>query len=614
MLRLGEPCNVPPKVFDLLVHLIEYRGSLVSKQELMEAVWPGVFVEEATLARAVSDLRKILRDGEEGVKYIETVPKFGYRFVHEVRVEEAAPDRVDGFGRGWSRRWRLVGMAAACLAAVAGLAGVALRREPEGEFRSMAVLPFRVEGETDSRRGVAIADTLITSLSRGTTLEVRSMNAVRKYANQAADPVQVGRDLRVDVVVEGSLQRSGERVRLNARLVRVGDGSSLWSGVIEEKDGEGFALQDRLAMEVASSIDSRLTEPQRKALLEHGTSNALAHQMAMRGRQYFELRSGEGFRRAIECFEEAIRRDPEYAEAHAYLAEALFLYSGYRFMLQEQVVGRVRFEARKAIELNPRLADPHRVLALVAENYDYDRVASEREYELALSLNPRDGATHHFYAELLGMVGRFDEAAEEFEVASRLEPTSLILQIDWAKIEYFERKFDAALMRLQRVYESDPGYSWVYSHLSMVHIARQEYEKALEWHRAGVGLMGAPPDKHWTALCLAGMGRMEEARTLIKEWENAQPRGFSHHFARAKHFAWTGEPAKAVEELEMQIREHDSPGIIGLETDPLFDPLRGHPRFVELLRRIGAVEPEVVSKSAHQLMARRRQMLSGGAD
>ncbi len=609
LLRRGDVCNVPPKVFDLLVHLVERRGSLVSKQELMEAVWAGVFVEEATLARAISDLRKLLRDGEEGTKYIETVPKFGYRFVHTVEEEIADPGRVeDSPGRAvWTRRPVLV--AAACFAAAAGLAGLVHCRAADGTLRSIAVLPFRLEGEGvgDFRSGVAIADTLITNLSRGTTLEVRSINAVRKYANQAADPVQVGRTLQVDAVLEGSMQWLGQRLRLNARLIRTQDGQTLWSGVIEEQAVESFALQDRLAMEVASSIGSRLTEAQRKDLLDHGTNDVLAHQAAMRGRQSFALRSGESFRRAIECFEEAVRRDPEYAEAHSYLAEALFLYSGYRYMPQEQVIGRVRQEARKAIDLNPRLADPHRVLALVAENYDYDRSASEREYEIALSLNPRDGTTRHYYAELLGMLGRFDEAAKEFEIASRLEPTSLILQLDWAKLECFERRLDAALQRLQRVLTTDPGYPQAFLHLNLIHLARGEFEQMMESNRSAMRLLGLPPDKPWDAISLAAQGRRQEALRVLAEWDKEQQRTVPNHFDRAKMLAWTGQPAAAVAELEMQIAGHDTPGIIGLEVDPSFDPLRAHAGFQSLLRRMGAVEPGVVQRSARETLARLRR-------
>lgn len=600
--RGGQVLTVPPKVFDLLVYLVGRRGSLVSKQELMEAVWAGVFVEEATLARAVSELRKILKDGEEGAKFIETVPKFGYRFVHEVEAE--AP----GGGPG-RRRWMVAALA--CALCGVGALGLMLWRADSTKVQSIAVLPIRVEVDGEEvNKGVAIADALITSLSRATTLEVRSINAVRGYATKPADAVKAGRELGVDAVFEGALHESGDRVRLNARLVRVSDGQSLWSGVIQEEAADTFALQDRLAAEVASSIDSRLTAGQRQALADHGTRDAKAHQMVMRGRQYVALRSWEGFRRAIQCYEETLRRDPEYAEAHAHLAEALFLYSGYRSMPQGQVIERVRQEARRAIELNPRLADPHRVLALVAENYDYDRSGSEREYKIALSLNPRDGATHHFYAELLGMIGRFDEAAGEFEIASRLEPTSLIVLIDWAKIESFERKFDSALKKLQTVVERDSGFQHAYAHFGMVYFAAGEYQRSMEWNLKGTEVMGLGLDKHWAGLCLAAMGRKREAAKLYKEWDAEQAPGFPHYFARAKHFAWMGEPEKAVEQLELQYRTHETPGLIGIEADPGLDPLRTHPRFQALLRRMGAVEPEVVRRSARQIMARFRRPAS----
>ncbi|NWF82334.1 MAG: winged helix-turn-helix domain-containing protein [Bryobacteraceae bacterium] len=314
LLRSGAPVGLSPKIFDLLLHLSGNAGRLVSKKELMDAVWAGTFVEEATLARAVSDLRKALGDGEAGQRFIETVPKFGYRFICDVAVRGA--DAEQGDDTAGPRRSRLR-WAVGAVGAVVGLSGliwIGVWNRPSGPatIESVAILPIRAEsiplGAADP--GVSIADTLITSLSRATTLEVRSLNAVRRYAGKEVDPLEAGRELRVDAVLEGSLLSSGQKMRLNARLLRVKDGRTLWSGTIEEETGDPLSLQDQFASEVANSISSHLTEEQRAALADHGTTDRLAQQSLLRGRQYSAQRSGDGFRRAIECFEDAIRRDP----------------------------------------------------------------------------------------------------------------------------------------------------------------------------------------------------------------------------------------------------------------------------------------------------------------
>lgn len=406
ILRQGASAvPVTAKVFDTLVYLITRPGELVLRKELLDAVWPGVNVEEATLSRTISDLRKALGDGTGGVKFIETVPKFGYRFVaqlmpepeKEVEVEPiAAPvEPIPVVPMTRLRRWRSVLVAVVLL--LAGV-GAWMNASSQQEMHSLAVLPFHlVGGERDEVLEIGIADTLIASLSRIKSLQVRSLGAVRRFAGGAQDPVAAGRELRTDAVLEGTIQRMGDRVRVTLRLLSTRDGSARWSSHFDEAAGNALALEDSIALRATTELAAET-----KSALEP-TALRLAdpeiYRIFLEGRYLFAKRGEPEFLQAIARFEDVVRRAPGFAAGHAALAQTLMVYSGYGFRPQSETAVRVRQEANRAIELDPGGADGHRILGLLAENYDYDGKEAERQYKLALEANPNDAETHQFYGE-----------------------------------------------------------------------------------------------------------------------------------------------------------------------------------------------------------------------
>jgi DNA-binding winged helix-turn-helix (wHTH) protein/TolB-like protein len=302
LLRDGEAVPLTLKAYDLLQVLVENQGHLLQKEELLRRVWPDAAVEENNLTVTVSALRKAFGEGPADRQYIETVPRRGYRFVADLRV----PDQPAAPARRPSRK-RTFALAALALAlAAAGALGGLWTRAPGGApVRSMAVLPFRSLTSDSEHLGLGMADALITRLGH-TNLLVRSTGTVQKYTAPGLDPVTAGRDLQVDSVLEGSIQTSGDRLRTTVRLLRVSDGSTLWSGTFDERLTDIFAVQDQVSQRLAEALALELTESQTR----HDTTDSEAYQLYLRGRFFWNKRTLDGFLRGASYFREAAAKDP----------------------------------------------------------------------------------------------------------------------------------------------------------------------------------------------------------------------------------------------------------------------------------------------------------------
>lgn len=594
LLSDGHPVALTPKVFDALVYLVTKQGRLISKSELMEKLWPGTFIEDGTLVRTISDLRKALEDGSHGQKLIETVPKHGYRFVAHVTVAgDHAPKVTD-----WKRHRR----AALALIGVLAIAGTwyftARHRANSSTFRSVAVLPLRPLGSgSDGVLELGIPDTLIARLSRYRSLQIRSINAVSRYSGPGQDALRAGRELKVDAVLEGTLQRTGDSIRVSLRLLGTKDGRAQWTGTFDDRASDLFALEDSIATRVAGALAVGLVGG--GTAVQRHIPDPEAHRLYLEGRYFFSKRNipEPAIRTAIERFEQAIERDPDYADAHAAFAEALIVSGGYSVLPQTQVIGRVRQHCARALELDPGLAAAYRTLAVVAENYDYDRYKAEAEYKLALDRAPNDATTHHYYGEFLGLSGRFPEAEQEMQTAYQLDPLSVIQQTDWAFVAFWERNYDLAVDRAKTVLKLEPRFLKAYNVLAWARMYRGDDEAA--------ALAGLTPQEleldYYHARYRARDGHPEEAlkflRFAIRSGRYAWP------FPLARIYVAAGQPNQAIDVLERTLAAKDTPGLIGIETDPDYDSLRSNPRFQALEAKLGAVEPEVVRQAARRAKA-----------
>lgn len=630
LLRDGAPVPLTPKVFDTLVALVERSGHLIDKEELVEKLWPDTFVEVGTLTRNVSDLRKAL--GEEN--YVETVPKRGYRFVAPVteiddgcgaavvlEVTTGANPLVDPEGdaaregaqfarslgapavdrlRGTpgAIRWRPAPAFWAGVSLVAGMAVVlwisrqAPTRQPASgsPIRSIAILPFKPltpEGG-DQYLGVGITDTLITRLSNIGQVIVRPTSAVQKYATGTFDPVAVGREQRVDAVLEGSVQKLGDRVRVTVRLLGTKDGAPLWAYQCDQYCDDLFAVQDTISEQVATALLAKLTGEEKRLLGKRETGSAEAYQLYLKGRHFWNRRNAEGLKKSIEYFEQAIARDPNYARAFAGLSDSYLLLWGYGFMPPDETIPRVKATAKKALELDATLAEAHLSLGAVAWNYDWDWKGAEREFRRAIELNPNYATAHHYLGEFLAYQERFDEGWAEIGRALELDPTSLIINCDAGLILQFWRRWDDAIEQYRKTLEMDPSFrkarrflAGVYTHEKEFEAAKAELEKLRQ--------IDDSPGK-WDWLMATGdlyvySGRRAEAQRAYAEMKRLAARGYLDPGILMWMHIHLGEKDQAFEWMEKAYAAR-STTLTSIRVNPGYDPLRSDPRFKAIRRRM----------------------------
>ncbi|MGH9902375.1 MAG: tetratricopeptide repeat protein, partial [Pyrinomonadaceae bacterium] len=473
-----------------------------------------------------------------------------------------------------------------------GTAALYLWREPMKTAsvpspKSIAVLPFKplVAESRDESLEMGMADTLITRLGNSREVIVRPLSSVRKYVSLEQDPQAAGRELGVESVLDGSIQRWGDQVRVTARLVSVADGTSLWAGTFDEKFTGIFAVQDSISERVASALSLHLTGDEKRRLTRHHTENAEAYRLYLTGRYFLNKRTSEGFRTAIEHFTQAIEKDPRYAPAYVGLADSYQLQADYDLLPPSETSSKAKAAALKALEIDDTLAEAHASLADILKFYDWNWAGAEREYRRAIELNPNYATAHQWYAEFLAKMGRHAEAEAEIKKAQELDPQSVVTHSAAGWIFLFAREYDRSIEECRKVIEMEPGYTEVYSQLRRAYEQKGMFAEALaadEKYRASRG-RAAPAAAKGQDLRPAGakdywQGRLEVAsRDAEKEVTTLR---------LAEIYAQIGEHDRAFEWLEKAYREH-SFWMPYLKVHPHLDPLRPDPRFTDLLRRVG---------------------------
>jgi len=564
LMRDGHAVPLEPKTFDLLAVLVENSGRVVSKGELMNDVWVDSFVEDSNLPVSICKLRRALGEVHGERLYIETVPRRGYRFVARVSAAGAASDSFD---------------------AGSPIAGVKSNGAAGWAKGTIAVLPFKAIGATgDQYLGLGMADALITRLSNLRQITIRPTSSIRKY-DREQDPVVAGRDLRVEWVLEGSVQKSGKRIRVTVQLVSVGDGLSLWAETFDEKFTNIFAVEDSISKHVAAALAPKLSVEERRLLAKRHTENAEAYQEYLKGRYFFEKGTEVGFRKAIGCFEHAIQMDPSFALAYSGLADCYrFLHSHARG--PNGLLGEAKAKALEALRLDDSLGEAHASLAHFSL-YNWDWSGAEREFKRALELNPNYPAAHQWYSVFLRAMGRFDEAMAETRKAQQLDPLSLSVNTQMGSLLLLARRFDEAIEQLLQVVELDPNYPTSHFFLGVAYETKGMYEEAIREYEQAISLAGADPE---LTACLAGVyalsGRRTEARMMLDELKQLSVTRQATNYLIALVYTGLGDKEYALASLERgyEKREVD---LAALKIEPRFDSLRREPRFEGLLRRLG---------------------------
>jgi TolB-like protein/DNA-binding winged helix-turn-helix (wHTH) protein/Tfp pilus assembly protein PilF len=483
----GVPVSLEPKAMRLLLYLIENRGRLVRKQELLAAVWGDASVTESSLTRSVGLLRKTLDDDSREPRFIETVPTAGYRFIAQVEIvpefqpgatavpalPSAAPP-LPGSGPGQRRNLRLGLTAGACTVLLIAAAWLLVRYVHSARgIHSLAVLPLDNLSGDPSQEYFAdgMTDELITQLARIPNLRVVSRTSVMATKRSRRSLLDIARQLDVDAIVEGSIVRSGDRIRITAQLIDARTDRHLWAQSFEGPATDVLSLQDNVAQNIATQARLVLgpVSPQRPV-------NTAAHDACLRGRYFFNK---QDFAHSLESFQQAIALDPGYASAYAGYASALDAGATFGIGTPEQLMPKALAAAQRAIELDPQNGEAYTALGSVQTIYEWDWPAAEQNLTRGISLNPNDSIAEFKYAVYLDAVGRPQDAVTHMRRALQLDPLSFLINRRLGATLYLARQYDAAIVQLQRAAEMENRPATIDNYMSLIYEQKGDHDEAV---------------------------------------------------------------------------------------------------------------------------------------
>ena len=601
--KQGVRIKLQERPLQILLMLLERPGETITREELRARLWPaGTFVDfDHGISSAVNKLRAALNDSARTPRYIETVGRAGYRFIYPVAPHltpynvlppEHRPVLVHKpLPAPPRRRWLATTLIAAFVLALAAGSAMLFRQTAERPIRSIAVLPLKNLSSDPEQEyfSEGFTDELITRLASLQGLRVISRTSVMQYKDSTKPLPQIARELGVDAVVEGTVLHAGDRVRITTQLIRAADDRHLWAQSYDRDERDILALQNDVAREVADNIQLTLAAADRQKLATAHPIDHEAHELYLRGLYRFEKRSPEDLQAAIDYFQQAIDRQPDYAAAYAGLANSYALLGGYTGKPQGEFVARARLAAVKALEVDPQLARAHVALAVLAQNYDWDWQTAESEYRKAIQLDPNDATAHHWYSEFLGYQGRFSEAFGEVARAEQLDPLSLIIQTDHGALLFYARSYPEAEQRLRSVVARDPDYPRVRGLLIGVLLEDGRPDEALAELNA---LAAHRPStaRDWqlayAARAYVRKGDRQKADALIQQLERVSR---AQHLDSAPMICATADPVHkdlAFQWLEQAYREHSN-ALSSLKVNPSYDALRSDRRYADLLHRVG---------------------------
>ena len=612
----GEPIPLTPKVFETLMYLVENHGRIIEKNELMEALWPDTIVEENNLNKNISVLRRILGEKQGENRYIATVPGRGYKFVSPVTVSEFPPlDRSDspverdGPGdhsaipngpnedpletassasqqtatNGRNRKLIATALLGLLVCAVS-IAYFWRKPAPDDPLtRTVAVLPFKplAAGDRDVILEMGMADTLIAQLSNNPDMVVRPLASVRRFGGLEQDPMIAGRELGVDSVLDGSLQRIGDSIRVNVRLIRTNDGASLLSETFDEKFTDIFSLQDRIARKVSGALKARLGIPAQK----HSTENVEAYRLYLQGRYHALKSTPPEIRQGIDYYRRAIDADPNYALAFAGVAQAYAALPITSDVPPTEAFPQAKAAALRALEIDPELAEARIILGVIEFWYEWRWAEAETELKKAIETDPNNPDAHRFYGVLLTVTGRGDESVAELEKARELDPLSLIVNALKSQALFFHNRDPEALDQADKTLEIEPNF-WI-AHLmrSRILIRQGKLVEAVEAAKRAETFSGGNSEAvSLSAYALAKSGRREEAVAILEMLKSKAAVGYVPAYNLATIYNGLGRREEALQQLDAAVQSRDGRMIL-LKVDPKWDDIRSDPRFADVMRR-----------------------------
>ncbi|HEX3738746.1 MAG TPA: winged helix-turn-helix domain-containing protein [Terriglobales bacterium] len=607
--KAGMRIKVQQQPIKVLEMLLEHPGEVVTREELRTRVWPndsfGDFDQAVNIA--IGKLRSALGDPADNPRFIETLPKRGYRFIAEVRTLDGdPPSKIAGPPVSDLQQHQPVKLPRAAklhlrlaywimLAAVVGLASLfafwfnRTHQPPPPQIRSLAVLPLEnLSGDAQQDYFAdGMTDQLITDLAQIRALRVISRTSVMAYRGERKSLPEIARELNVDAVVEGTVLRSGDRVRITAQLIQAPADKHLWAETYEGNVRDTLVVQTKVAQAIAEQIRIELTPQEQAGLRNLKEVEPDAYENYLKGRYFWNKRSSDGLRKAIQYFNQAIVQDPTYAPAYSGLSDSYALAGDWQYgvMTTKEALPKAIAAAKKAIELDANLSEAHTSLAFCLEGFNWDWQAADTEFRRAIELNPGYATGHHWYSWHLALIGKNEEAISEMRKAQNLDPLSLIINSDLAELLLIARFPDASIVQSRKTIEMDSGFALAHNQLGQAYLAKSMFPDAISELEKSVELSGG------SAVCIANLarayaasGRSDKASELLNELKNRSSGGYQFSSELAVIYTTLGDKTRAIAWLERGYQDRFNPGVL---LRPSFDPLRSDPRFKDLVQRIG---------------------------
>ena len=613
--RQGVRVRLQEQPIQVLAMLLEHPGEVVTREELQKKLWPAdTFVDfDHGLNKAINKLREALGDSATSPRFVETVARRGYRFLAEVKSPDAGSPNSSDVARQLdpvtevrprpeiaseppaprhflpSIAWKISVVALLLVTTFLVAWKFHFWNRPSSAIRSLAVLPFESLSNDASQDYFAdgMTDELISDLGQISALRVISRTSVMAYKRARKPLPQIARELKVDAVVEGTVLRSGDQVRITAQLIEASDDKHLWSQSYQGELRDTLTLQNKVASAIADQIRISVNPQEQAALRNAKVVNPDAYVSYLKGRFFWNKRTADTLKVALAYFNEAIEADPKYAQAYSGLADTYALLGDWQYavMTPKEAFPKAKAAAVKALELNGTLGEAHNSLAFCLDGFDWDFDSAGKEFQRAIELNPGYATSHHWYAWHLALLHRYDEAIAEMRKAQNLDPLSLIINADLAELLALAHSYDESILQSRKTIEMDPNFALAHNHLGGAYLQKHMNDEAIAELQEAVQLSGS------NSTCTANLarayvasGKRSEAVKLLDDLKKRSNPTYSHAPEIAVIYAALGDTNQSITWLQKGYEERFNPGVL---LRPGFDPLRSDPRFIEIVRRVG---------------------------
>jgi len=598
--RAGHRLRLERKPMELLILLAENQGQLVKREKIIEKIWGKdlFFDTENGINNAIRKIRSALNDNAEHPLFVETALGKGYRFiapVEPVLEPHSSPAQAPGGTRRWSVSvWRLKwipGLLAITLIIAFALDIAGIRRRVFARsvppIHSIVVLPLENLSGDPSQEYFAdgITDALITELAQFSSFRVISRTSAMHYKGSRQPLPAIARELNVEAIVEGSVTRAGNRVRINVQLLEARSDRHLWAKAYDRDTSEIMSLQQDVANSIAHEIQAKLTPQENQRQAQNRQVDPEAYDDYLRGMYFWHKFTEPGMRQAQEYFEKSVQKDPSNALGYAWLANTygqLGRFVGDR----KDLMPRSEETSQKALQLDDNVAVAHGALGWVRWAYDWDWLGAESEFRRAIQLSPGHALSHGIYARYLDSMGRFEEAIQEHQIARELDPLDLVLIMDLGDHFLVSRQYDKAIAQYRIVLDMDPNFVDAHQGLAFAYKGKgMEEESISEWEQEAM-LAGTPEVAEGIKIAFARGGYKGALKVRLTYDQHRRSEGSYVSFSRfARTYAALGEKDLAVQALEKAFAEREP--MAWLNVDPEWDPIRADPRFQDLVRRAG---------------------------